>query len=106
MDSVGREVTSFEGLAHLGRRHFQELFREDNRVNIVDVVRMAQFFPRFVNEEENRALMEEVTEVELQEVLYSFQKNKIPGPMGGPWNSSWVFMNSSARISCKWWRKP
>jgi len=39
---------------------------------------MAQSFTHFVNEEENMALMEEVTKVELQEVLYSFQKNKSP----------------------------
>jgi len=40
-ETNGREVYYFEGLASLGRNHFQELFREDNKVNIVGVVRMA-----------------------------------------------------------------
>jgi hypothetical protein len=40
---------------------------------------MALFFPSFVDEEDNRALMDEVTEDELKEFLHSFQKDKIPG---------------------------
>jgi hypothetical protein len=40
---------------------------------------MALMFPRFVEEEDNRTLMEEVIEEELKEVLHSFQKDKIPG---------------------------
>jgi hypothetical protein len=43
---------------------------------------MAQLFPRFVDEEDNRLLMEEVSEEELKEVLHSFQKDKSPGPDG------------------------
>ena len=40
---------------------------------------MALLFPRFVEDEDNRTLMEEVTEEEVKEVLHSFQKDKIPG---------------------------
>jgi hypothetical protein len=40
---------------------------------------MALFFPRFVEEEDNKTLMEEVSEEELKEVLHSFQKDKSPG---------------------------
>jgi hypothetical protein len=43
---------------------------------------VAQFFPIFVEEADNRLLMEEVTEKELLEVLHSFQKDKSPGPDG------------------------
>jgi hypothetical protein len=43
---------------------------------------MALLFPRFVEEEDNRTLMEDVTEEELKEVLHSFQKDKSPGPDG------------------------
>ena len=39
-------------------------------------------FPRFVEEEDNLALMEEVFEGELKDVLQSFQKDKSPGPDG------------------------
>ena len=37
-------------------------------------------FLRFVEEEDNHSLMEEVTEEELKEALHSFQKDKSPGP--------------------------
>jgi len=43
---------------------------------------MAQLFPRFVDEEDNIILMEEVSEEELKEVLHSFQKDKSRGPNG------------------------
>lgn len=43
---------------------------------------MAQIFPRFVDEEDNILLMQEVIEEELKEVLHNFQKDKIPGPYG------------------------
>jgi hypothetical protein len=35
-----------------------------------------------VEDEDNRDLMEEVSEEELKEVVHSFQKDKIPGPDG------------------------
>jgi len=37
-----------------------------------------------LEEEDNKALMEEVSEEELKEVFHSFQKDKIPGPNGFP----------------------
>ena len=43
-------------------------------------MRIAQVFPRFVGEEDNLSLMEEVTEEELKMALQSFQKDKSPGP--------------------------
>ena len=43
---------------------------------------MAQYFPRFTNEEDNRMLMEKVTLEELKDVMNSFQKDKSPGPDG------------------------
>jgi hypothetical protein len=81
-DQEGNLENSFEGMARLGKNHFQELFRAENQATIEEVVQMAQLFPRFVDEEDNRLLMEEVLEEELKEVLHSFQKDKIPGPDG------------------------
>jgi hypothetical protein len=78
-DKEGREVSSFEGLAQMGRNHFQTLFKAPERVNIVDIVGMALLFPSFVDEEGNRDLFVEVTEDELKEFLHSFQKDKILG---------------------------
>jgi hypothetical protein len=73
-------VTSFKGIENLGKRHFQTLFKEDRRANIVDIIKMALHFPRFVDEEGNRDLYAEVTETELKDTLQSFQKDKSPSP--------------------------
>jgi hypothetical protein len=45
---------------------------------------LAQLFPGFVEEEDNRSLMEEVSKEELKEALHSFQKEKILGLDGWP----------------------
>ena len=42
--------------------HFKNLFKAPVHASIADVIRLAQIFPRFVEEEDNRVLMEEVTE--------------------------------------------
>jgi hypothetical protein len=57
-DPEGRLVSSFEGLARLGKEHFQNLFKEDMRVSMEGIVIIALYFPIFVEEDENRALME------------------------------------------------
>jgi len=69
-------------MAHIGKEYFQTLFKVDQRESMVDIVRMALFFPRFFGEEEKRSLIEEVLEEELKEVLHIFQKYKIIGPDG------------------------
>jgi hypothetical protein len=81
-DDNGREHSSFEELVQLGTSHFKNLFKVDERVSIDAIVQLALFFPRFVDEVDNRELMEEVTEEELKEVLHSFQKDKSPDPDG------------------------
>jgi hypothetical protein len=81
-DPTGRTVSTFEYLSHLGKCHFQNLFKKDDRENIADIVWLSLFFPRFVDDEANIMLMEEVLENELKEVLHSFQKNKSLGPYG------------------------
>ena len=52
-------------MERLGGNHFQELFREENQATIEEVVWMTQLFPRFVDEEDNKLLMEEVWEEQL-----------------------------------------
>jgi hypothetical protein len=81
-DSAGNMENTFEGMSSLGKNYFQNLFKAETQASIEEVVQVAQFFPRFVDEADNRLLMEEVTEKELLEVLHSFQKDKIPGPDG------------------------
>jgi hypothetical protein len=49
-------------------------------VNIVEIVRLALYYPSFVNEENDRDLYMEVSESKLKETLHSFQKDKILVP--------------------------
>jgi hypothetical protein len=79
-DREGRSVTSFEGLANIGKSHFQSLFKEDRCVNIVDIIKLALYFPRFMDEQGNRELYVEVTEAKFKEILHKFQKDKSLGP--------------------------
>lgn len=81
-DDAGLEHSSFEDKARCGVAHFENLFKAPNHASIAEVIRMAQMFPRFVDEEGNRFLMRETSEEELKAVLQSFQKDKSPGPDG------------------------
>jgi hypothetical protein len=73
-DPAGNLETTFEGMSKLGENYFQNLFKAEAQVSIEEVVQVAQFFPRFVEEADNQLLVEEVREKELLEVLHSFQK--------------------------------
>jgi hypothetical protein len=81
-DQEGRSITSFEGLANMGKNHFQSLFKADRNVNIPEIIKVALYLPSFVNEQGNQDLFVEVTEEEVKETLQIFQKDKIPGPDG------------------------
>jgi hypothetical protein len=81
-DMEGRIVSTFSGLAEMGKNHFKTLYKVDQRVNIVDIVWLALFYPSFVNEKNNRDLYMEVNKAELKETLSNFQKDKSPGPDG------------------------
>jgi hypothetical protein len=81
-DSTRRHFTSFRDLAQLGTQHFKALFSAERRVTIDAIIQLALCFPSFAGEEDNMALMEEVSEDELKEVVHSFQKDKSPGPDG------------------------
>ena len=81
-DGFGICHDTFEGMASTRVEHFQTLYKTLAQASIAEVIRVAELFPRFVEEEDNLALMEEVTEEELKVVLQSFQKDKSPGPNG------------------------
>jgi hypothetical protein len=78
-DSERRKISYFDGLTRLGKNLCQYLFKATPRASLAGIVRLALFFSNFVGEEEIRALMEEVFEDELKEVLHNFQKDKSPG---------------------------
>jgi hypothetical protein len=81
-DNQRAEISYFDGLANFGKTHFQSLFKAREGSNLVDIVRMALFFPRFVDDEDNRDLYAEVFEDELKWILHTFQKDKSHRPDG------------------------
>jgi hypothetical protein len=60
--------------------HFQNLFKAQVGSSIAEIVWIAQLFPRYAEDEDNRVLMAVVTEEEPMEAILSFQKDKGPGP--------------------------
>jgi len=79
-DQEYRPVTSFEGISNFGKKHFQTLFKDDQRANLANIIKLALYFPIFVDGEGNQDLLAKVTEAELKDTLQSFQKDKSPGP--------------------------
>jgi hypothetical protein len=69
----------FEGKACCGVHHFQSLFRAPNQATITEVIKVAQMFPRFVEEEENRILMDGSVRRRIKGGTSQFQKDKSPG---------------------------
>ena len=61
-DDWGDLVSSFDGLVGLGVRKFGDLFTAPVGLSLAEIVRDAHFFPRFVDDNDIRRLMEEVTE--------------------------------------------
>jgi hypothetical protein len=78
-DQGDKPITSFEGFANMGRKNFENLFKDDRRENLDDIIKIALYFPSFVDEEDNKKLFAEVIEIELKDTMQSFQKDKIPG---------------------------
>lgn len=70
--------TSLEEIDKAGMDHFKSCYKADGRATIMEVTKITSYFPRFVEDEDNTSLLEEVTKEELQSVLHSFQKDKIP----------------------------
>ena len=97
----GEPVFSFEVLSALGVKHFKSLFRAPMEASIVEVIRVAQFFPSYIDDEGNGSIMEPVSKEEVEDILKAMQKDKSPSPDGWWWNSSNTF-SSSWGMNC--WR--
>ena len=65
----GETTSSFEDLASLGIRHFKAIFKAPAEISITEVIRVAQFFPSFIDEEGNEAIMAPVSKQEVEEIL-------------------------------------
>eukprot|EP00253_Pinus_taeda_P023384 PITA_23384 len=78
----GGEANTFEELSTLGRNRFQNLFADQGEINLTEIIRTAQCFPRYVEDEEAESLMNEVSKEEVESVIKSMEKDKSPGPDG------------------------
>eukprot|EP00253_Pinus_taeda_P024520 PITA_24520 len=83
-DEEGREANTFESLSIMGRNHFQRLFSEQREPTLAEVIRIAQSFPQDVEEEEAKSLQGEVSAEEVENVIKSMAKDKIPRLDGWP----------------------
>jgi hypothetical protein len=50
----------------MGVTHFQSIYKEPNRQNIAEILKISSFYPSFVIEEENQLQMEIVSKEELK----------------------------------------
>lgn len=71
----GIEESSFAGMTRVEKNHFSDLFKAQESTSIAEIVRIAQYFSHFVNEEDNEELMVAISKEELKETLQSFQKD-------------------------------
>eukprot|EP01018_Ginkgo_biloba_P032610 Gb_14068 [translate_table: standard] len=78
----GNKVRGFKDLAAFAVQHFNELFKEPDRINIGEIIKVVTYFPRMVGNEDNAILFREITKEELLVVLNALQKEKSPGPDG------------------------
>eukprot|EP00253_Pinus_taeda_P008825 PITA_08825 len=78
----GRQVNTFSDLSVLGQRHFQRIFTDPGEVNIAEVLRTAQCFPRFLEEDEATDLAGPVSKEEVEAAMKCMGKDKSPGPDG------------------------
>ena len=78
-DMNGEIVSSFKEKVKAREGFFKNLFKEPACCNIQEILEVINLFPRMIDEEMNNLLKEEVTEEELEKVVYSCQKGKILG---------------------------
>ena len=71
-----------EQLKELGVKHFSEIFKDDDKSNIVDHLKVIQLFPSYVSSEEAEIFSTEVTLGEVEGDLKSFKMDKSHGPDG------------------------
>eukprot|EP00253_Pinus_taeda_P002170 PITA_02170 len=81
-DPEGREVSSFEAISSLGKNHFQTLFTAPGGISLAEIIRTAQAFPRFVEEEDADLLFRAVEKEEVERIIKAMPRDKSPGPDG------------------------
>lgn len=75
-------MSSQKDLARLAIDHFRNIYKAPRAANMLEIMRLAEHFPRFVHQEDTEDLLKEVTMEELEATLKWFKKDKSPGPDG------------------------
>eukprot|EP00253_Pinus_taeda_P030772 PITA_30772 len=81
-DEDGRVVKTFLDLSGLVQRHFQRIFSDSGEATIAEVMRTAQCFPRFIEEDEATELSIPITKEEVEAAMKNMAKDKSPSPDG------------------------
>eukprot|EP00253_Pinus_taeda_P016780 PITA_16780 len=81
-DEHGHQVSSQKNLARLATAHFHGIYKAPADVNILEIMRVIEHFPRFIEQEDSEELLKEVTMAELEATLKWFKKDKSHGPDG------------------------
>eukprot|EP00253_Pinus_taeda_P018951 PITA_18951 len=79
---MGQIVNSFPQLFELSSSHFKSKYRAPREIKLVEIIRVAQLFPRFVDPVEGDELIKAVSLEELEHTLKWFKKDKSLGPDG------------------------
>lgn len=74
----GKFVNTFPQLAELATSHFKRTYSAPRDTNLAEIIKVAQLFPIFVDQEEGGELTTEVTLEELEATLKWFKKDKSP----------------------------
>ena len=80
VDAQDHIVTSQRQLAKLATDHFRCIYKAPREANILEIMRVAEKFPRFVSPDDHDDLTKEVTMAELESTIKWFKKDKSPGP--------------------------
>ena len=81
-DERGNTVSTQRDLARLATEQFRGIYKAPRDVNNMEIMWVAEHFPRFVLQEDTEGLLKEVTMEELETTLKWFKKDKSPGPDG------------------------
>jgi len=83
----GIKVSSFQDLASTGKKHFQNLFKDNGASNIGKIMKVIKLLPKLFDEKINVGLEVGVPKEELKVFLSSFKKDKSPRPSSFIWDS-------------------
>lgn len=75
----GKSIQTFQEMAALANSHFKGIYKAPPIATLEKVMRTAQIFPRFVDQEAELELTREVTLDEPEGTLKWIKKDKIPG---------------------------